>query len=212
MADQARDKNDARLTERGRATRNRILRAATDMMYVRGVAATTLDDVRTASGTSKSQLYRHYPDKDALMRDVVTLQASEVLEWHQQYLTRLKSLRGLERWRDALVERVALREGAYGCPLGSLASELADQDEGIRKTLAQHFEEWEGLLRAGLERARDSGTLRPDADPAALATGMMAAVQGGYLLAQTARDPGPMKLSLDMAIDHIRAYAADEGS
>lgn len=208
MADQARDDNGARLTERGRATRDRILRAATDMMYVRGVAATTLDDVRTASGTSKSQLYRHYPDKDALMRDVVARQASEVLEWNRQYLLRLKSVRGLERWRDAMVERVALREGAYGCPLGSLASELADQDETIRKTLAGHFEEWEGLIRAGLERARDSGALRPDADPAALATGLMAAVQGGYLLAQTARDPGPMKISLDMAIAHIRTYAA----
>ncbi|MER7742508.1 helix-turn-helix domain-containing protein, partial [Streptomyces sp. NPDC096538] len=69
MAGQVRDNGDPRLTERGRATRERILRAAADMMYVRGVALTTLDDVRAASGTSKSQLYRHYPDKDALMRD-----------------------------------------------------------------------------------------------------------------------------------------------
>ena len=210
MADQARDKDGARLTERGRATRERILRAATDMMYVRGVAATTLDDVRTASGTSKSQLYRHYPDKDALMRDVVALQAAEVLEWHRQYLTRVKSVRGLERWRDALVERVALRGGANGCPLGSLAGELADQDEELRVSLARHFAEWEDLLRAGLERMRNAGLLRPDADPAALATGLMAAVQGGYLLAQTTHDSGPMRIALDMAIDHVRAHASDE--
>lgn len=180
------------------------------MMYVRGVAATTLDDVRTASGTSKSQLYRHYPDKDALMRDVVGLRASEVLEWNRQYLMRLTSVRGLERWRDALVERVALRGGANGCPLGSLAGELADQDEELRVSLARHFAEWEDLLRAGFERMRDAGVLRPDADPAALATGLMAAVQGGHLLAQTAHDPGPMRIAMDMAIDHVRACASDE--
>lgn len=208
VAEQARDQNDSRLTERGRATRERILRAAADMMYVRGVSATTLDDVRAASGTSKSQLYRHYPDKDALVRDVVALQAAELLKRQHQLLQRLNSLRGLERWRDAMVEHNALRNGAYGCPLGSLASELADQDEEAREALARHFDSWAGLLRAGLERMKDSGVLRADADTGELATGLMAALQGGYLLAQTTQDVTPMKIALDMAIGHIRACAA----
>ncbi|MFJ4988868.1 TetR/AcrR family transcriptional regulator [Streptomyces sp. NPDC088732] len=63
-------------------------------MYVKGVAATTLDDIRTASGTSKSQLYRHYPDKDALARDVIALQATSVLERQHQLPQRLNSLWG----------------------------------------------------------------------------------------------------------------------
>lgn len=46
-----------RLTARGAVTRARILRSAADLMHVKGVAATTLEDVRAASGTSKSQLY-----------------------------------------------------------------------------------------------------------------------------------------------------------
>ncbi|KOV97934.1 TetR family transcriptional regulator [Streptomyces sp. NRRL WC-3723] len=214
VAEQARDKGDSRLTERGRATRERILRAATDMMYVKGVALTTLDDVRAASGTSKSQLYRHYPDKDALMRDVVAMQAAEVLERNHRLLQRLNSVRGLERWRDALLERNALHNGAYGCPLGSLASELADKDEEARKAIARHFATWEGLLAAGLARMKDSGVLREEADAGELATGLMAALQGGYLLAQTARDLTPMKIALDMAIAHVRTYAvpAEAGS
>jgi AcrR family transcriptional regulator len=48
-------------------------------MYVQGVGATTLDDVVRASGTSKSQFYRHFPDKQALVRDVIALQAENVL-------------------------------------------------------------------------------------------------------------------------------------
>ncbi|MFF3907803.1 TetR/AcrR family transcriptional regulator [Streptomyces sp. NPDC001848] len=207
MAEQARGKNDSRLTERGRATRERILRAAADMMYVKGVSSTTLDDVRAASGTSKSQLYRHYSDKDALVRDVVALQATELLKRQHQLLQRLNSLRGLERWRDAMVEHNALRNGAYGCPLGSLASELADQDEEARKAIARHFDSWEELLEAGLERMKDSGVLRVDADAGELATGLMAALQGGYLLAQTAQDVKPMRIALDMAIGHVKAYA-----
>jgi AcrR family transcriptional regulator len=207
MAEQASDENGSRLTERGRATRERILRAAADMMYVKGVNATTLDDVRAASGTSKSQLYRHYPDKDALVRDVVALQAVEVLERQHQLLRRLNSIRGLERWRDAVIENNALRNGAYGCRLGSLAGELADQDEEARQAIARHFETWEGLLEAGLARMKDSGVLRADVDAGELATGLMAALQGGYLLAQTARDVKPMRIALDMAIDHVKAHA-----
>jgi TetR/AcrR family transcriptional repressor of nem operon len=53
---------------------------------------------------------------------------------------------------------------------------------------------------------QDSGTLRrdADADADALATGLIAALQGGYLLAQTARDVRPMEVALDMALDHVR--------
>ena len=43
--------------------------------------------------------------------------------------------------------------------------------------------------------------------PGELATGLMAALQGGYLLAQTAQDVKPMRIALDMAIGHIKAYA-----
>ncbi|MET9356252.1 TetR family transcriptional regulator [Streptomyces sp. NPDC006617] len=211
MAGRVREDGDSRLTERGRATRERILTAAAEMMYVKGVALTTLDDVRAASGTSKSQLYRHYPDKDALMRDVVALRAAEVLERQYQHLQRLSSFRGLERWRDALIERNALHNGAYGCPLGSLASELADQDEEARRAMARHFAAWEGLLEAGLARMKDSGVLRADADVSGLATGLMAALQGGYLLAQTAQDVEPMRIALDMAIAHVKAHAAPAG-
>jgi AcrR family transcriptional regulator len=195
-----------RRTARGEATRARILRAAVDLMTVKGVAATTLDDVRAASSTSKSQLYHHYPDKDALVQDVIEFQAEEVLTTQGEQLRRLNSIRGLERWRDAIVQRSALRNGAYGCRLGSLASELSDQNERARSALAGHFETWQGLITDGLRRMRDAGKLRPDADPERLAIGLMGALQGGYLLAQTEHDVKPMRIALDMAIDHIRSY------
>lgn len=179
-------------------------------MYTRGVAQTTLADVQAASGTSKSQLYQHFVDKDALVREVVSQRASRLLERQQKRLQRLDSLRGLELWRDALVERNAIRNGAYGCELGSLAHELADQDEDARQALARYFSTWQGLIAEGIDRMRDNGTLRPDADPNTLAAGLMAALQGGYLLAQTARDVEPMRIALDMAISHVRTFATDK--
>lgn len=178
-------------------------------MFERGVASTSLNDVRTASETSKSQLYHHFADKEALVREVIAHRAGRLLESQHQRLQRLDSIRGLELWRDALVERNALSNGANGCPLGSLAAELADQDEQARQDIAQYFAAWQGFLSDGLRRMRDRGGLRPDADPDALATGLMAALQGGYLLAQTHRNVQPMGVALDMAISHVRFFAVD---
>ena len=50
---------------------------------------------------------------------------------------------------------------------------------------------------------RDSGKLKPEANPAELATAVIAALQGGLLLAQTTRSSRPLELALDMAIGHI---------
>jgi TetR/AcrR family transcriptional repressor of nem operon len=197
------------LTTRGAATRDRIVHGAADLMYVKGVNATTLDDVREATGTSKSQLYRHFADKEALVRAVIALRGQQVIERETDRLGRFSSFNGLVRWRNALIAANALQNGAYGCALGSMASEVADHDEQARVMLADLFRNWEGLIAAGLRRMQDKGTLTSSADPEQLAIGLMAALQGGYLLANTAHDVKPMEISLDLALDHLKSSLAE---
>ncbi|BBW99415.1 transcriptional regulator [Mycolicibacterium moriokaense] len=176
-------------------------------MHVQGVAATTIDDVLAASSTSKSQFYQHFEDKAELVYEVITLRADEVLSWQRLRLEKVDSFRGLRQWRDAVVQRCALRRGLWGCELGSLAAELSDSDDKARTSLSEHFTEWRTLLEAALNRMRDIGALRVDADTRALATGLLAAVEGGYLLSQTGRDPRLMQAALDMAIGHVASFA-----
>jgi TetR/AcrR family transcriptional repressor of nem operon len=185
-----------------------MISSAADLMYVRGVNAVTLDDVRESTGTSKSQLYKHFPaGKPELVRAVVALRAEQVLAREGQRLARLKSMSGLRRWRDALVQGAALQGGAYGCALGNLVVELSDQDDEARTSLSVHFAAWEGLLAAGFRRMQDDGILPDNAEPDVLATGLMAALQGGYLLAQADHDVAPMATALDMALAHIESLA-----
>jgi TetR/AcrR family transcriptional repressor of nem operon len=197
--------NGRRLTARGAKTRAKIVAAAADLMYVQGVGATTLDDVIAASGVSKSQLYHHFDGKEALVRAVVDHIGEFVIERERDALGRVSTLRGLRRWRDALVQNNAVRHGAYGCALGSLASEVADQDVLAREALARLFKEWEELLEGVLQRLQDKGTLPVDVSIDHLAVGLMAALQGGYLLSQTAGDITPMATAIDMALAHIES-------
>jgi TetR/AcrR family transcriptional repressor of nem operon len=209
MAEQGSTVRTRRLTSRGAATRARIVESASELMFAQGVTPTTLDEVMAASGTGKSQFYQHFSDKTDLAREVVAYRAARVLERERGYLDRVDTLAGLDRWRVAVVQRVTTRHGAYGCELGSLAAELADQDEDARVALARHFATWETLLVAALERMKGKHVLRDDADARALATGFMASLQGGYLLAQLAKDAAPMHTALEMAFDRVRSFAAD---
>ncbi len=175
-------------------------------MHVRGVGATTIDEVLAASATSKSQFYQHFDDKTDLVYDVITLRADEILSWQRLRLEKVDSFRGLYQWRDAMVQRCTLRRGLWGCELGSLAAELSDSDDKARISLAEHFAEWRAILAAALERMRDGGVLVADIDGPALATGLLAAVEGGYLLSQTAHDPRLMQTALNSAIGHVKCF------
>ena len=176
-------------------------------MYIQGVGATTLDDVIAASGVSKSQLYHHFAGKDALVRAVVAHVGEHVIQRERDALGHVSTIAGLRRWRDALVQNNALQHGAYGCALGSLASEVSDHDALARDALSQLFVAWQGLLAGVLRRLQDSGALSSDASVDQLATGLMGALQGGYMLAQTAHDVAPMATSIDMALAHIESLS-----
>ena len=209
MPSQSNGASRPRLTSRGAATRNRIVAAAAELMHVRGVASTTIDEVLAASATSKSQFYQHFDDKSDLVYEVITLRADEILSWQRLRLEKVDSLRGLHQWRDAMVQRCTLRRGLWGCELGSLAAELSDSDDKARVSLAEHFAEWRAILAAALERMRDAGVLKSDIDGPALATGLLAAVEGGYLLSQTAHDPRLMQTALNSAIGYVMSFRPD---
>jgi AcrR family transcriptional regulator len=194
----------SRLTARGAKTRSRIIATAADLMRVRGVGGTTLEDVVVASNVSKSQLYHHFEDKQALVRAVIEFVGDRRIDEERERLSKVMTFAGLRRWRNALVEQNALQEGKYGCMLGSLANEVADQDSIARKQLYDLFAAWQELFDDLLRRFQKAGLIPPEADVSELATGLLAAVQGGYLLAQTARDVTPMASAIDMTIAHLQ--------
>jgi TetR/AcrR family transcriptional regulator, transcriptional repressor for nem operon len=192
-------------TARGAATRSRVVSAAADLIYARGVDRTSLGDVMAESGVSKSQLYHYFDDKDALVLEVINLQTERVLHAQQPHLGALDSLKALRLWRHVMV-RLNKRAGSRGCPIGSLASELANDSEAARKRLAASFAMWGDSIEQGLAKMRERGALSPSANPHELAVALLSAVQGGFLLSKTTQTSRPLEIAIDMAIDHIARH------
>jgi TetR/AcrR family transcriptional repressor of nem operon len=140
------------------------------------------------------------------VHEVIALQACELLEPHRQQLRRFDSFQRLQRWRDCIVKQDMLARAAI---LAACAGEPANSQEEC-PALVEQFEEWEKLLADGLRRMRAVGALCADVEPEKLATGIMAALQGGYLLARVARDNGPLTIALDMAISQVKSFCREE--
>ncbi len=192
-------------TSRGALTRQRIVDSTIRLVYAKGVESTSLDDVCGAAEVSKSQLYHYFEDKDALVRDVISAQAAGVLAAQGAALTKLDSLAALRRWCDSIL---ALNRGTAngGCPIGSLANELANKSEQARALLVGGFNSWEDRLAEGFAKMQENGELGNSAVPRDLATGVLCAVQGGLLLAKTSRSEGPLKVALALAYECVASH------
>src|SRR3954447_22203911 len=129
-------------TDRGRATRERILDAASELFYRQGVGATGLDQVIAASATGKGQLYHYFADKRALIHAVVERQVDTVIAAQQARLEQLSGPADVRAWAGELVAAYRDADHPVRCPLGALVAELAEGDPEARAALDAGFGRW----------------------------------------------------------------------
>jgi AcrR family transcriptional regulator len=163
-----------------------------------------IDNVLEASGSSRAKLYHCFPDRGAVVDAAVAYLIAELLGAQEAMLADLDTLDGLQVWARAVSE--ASSDG-QGVGVGLLVSELADHSEELRQRLDQALQVWAGYLAASLGRMQDHGELAADANPGMLAVGLLAALQGGLVLAKTARDASRMRAAMDMALAQVAAAA-----
>src|SRR5580698_6476970 len=112
-----------RLTAKGARVRARIVEEAAALIHQRGVAGTTLEDVKVAAEVSGSQMYHYFPDKDELVQAVIDYQAESIVNRQRHALC---GANGVEAWRNMVITAAKRTKGKGGCQLGSLVGQLAE--------------------------------------------------------------------------------------
>jgi AcrR family transcriptional regulator len=181
-------------TAKGRATVQRVLDAACDLFAHQGIRATTLDQVGARSGTGRGQLYLYFAGKADLVAAVVAQQVQRVLDVQQPQLAAVSTAADVRAWCGA-AEQWYRSDVPVRCPIGSLVHELGE-DDAARAALADGFERWRAALAGALRRVRDRGELAAGADPDTAAAALLAAYQGGVLLAGATGDLGALRHAL----------------
>lgn len=195
-----------KLTEKGQATRARILEQAAELIHTKGVAATNNEQLRRVTGISGSQLNHYFPTKESLVMAVIEWQTEQVMRFYgSEQFAGFDTIEALRAWVDYYVTH----ESAYrdGCTLGSLASQIIKSDLQVHDELARAFDQWRNIFRDGLRRMQGLGRLSATADPTQLADLLLSTFQGGMLLTQVQQDVTPLKNALHAAINHVQTFA-----
>jgi AcrR family transcriptional regulator len=194
-------------TRRGRESRERIIECAAALIAERGVDHVGLDDVLSAAGVGKGQLYHYFTDRDALVEAAVARRCGHVQEALVHLFGGLDSLAELEQALGAFV--AIYEETVAGCPIGRIAADVAGRNEGAHRQVAIAFDNWQSLFADLFIRLRARGDLHPDAEPAELATALLASLEGGQILSQTRNDASSLRIAIAAALGHIRTFSAD---
>jgi AcrR family transcriptional regulator len=133
---------------RSHAARARALTVASALFYAHGVRAVGMEQIVEESGVAKTTIYRHFPNKDALVEAFLK---KEDVEFWSQWDAVTATARTPAEQLDALCEWVAARvtrDGYRGCPQVNVAAELADPAHPARLVARRHKAEMHRRLAA----------------------------------------------------------------
>ncbi|ASD23652.1 TetR family transcriptional regulator [Cryobacterium sp. LW097] len=199
---------ETKITARGRATRQRIIEATGEQILAAGIGGTTLDTVRAATLTSKSQLFHYFPGgKTELVREVATWEGRQLLAAQEPHIHDLSTWESWNAWRAALVDYY-LGLGRWACPIGSLATQAAMTDPDLEAFFSASMAQWRDTLAAGVTKMQAGGLIDQAVDPQRIAVVILAAIQGGLVLSQPMRSAWPLEAALDSALEPLHQAAA----
>jgi TetR/AcrR family transcriptional regulator, transcriptional repressor for nem operon len=190
-------------TRRGQASRERLVEAALAAVVDHGVKQMRVDEVLAAAGSSKSQMYHYFSDRDALIDAAVARRCQGFLDLLGHAFAGVSSLETLGSVLEGFVSDYATH--LSGCPVGTLASELTAGPEPARQTTVEAFGAWEDYLAAALQRIQDAGELRAECDAGELALGLLAGLEGGMFLSQVRRSERPLRIALETALAYLES-------
>jgi AcrR family transcriptional regulator len=156
-----------------------LLTAAKELVWERGVAATSPSMVLARSGQKQGALYHYYPEKRAWAEAAIQALAADLMsETEELFAVHGKGLAALRAY--LLTPRSSLR----GCRLGRLAFDPGVMnDPALRAPVQRYFEWLRGLLRQSLAEAG----CRPELQEEMVET-ICAVVQGGYVTSRLGDD------------------------
>jgi AcrR family transcriptional regulator len=198
----------SRLREDAQATRETLLEAAFDEMYLNGFRAARLDEILRSSGVTKGALYYHFGSKQGLGYAVVEERVKPLVR--ERYIGPFKSvddpIEGLKRMGLRMQEELE-KKGILlkGCPVNNLVTEMSGVDEGFRSRLEEILDEWKDTISEGLRRGQLHGLVREDIDAAAVATFYVASYQGACGFAKNAHDIEPFVACRKGLDDHLES-------
>lgn len=202
----------------GAKTRERLLDAAEGLIFDHGFSATSVDRVIERAGVTKGAFFHHFKSKAELGRSVIQRHAEREMADCDRILARAERLAG-DPLQQVLIfiglvleDLEGLENPVPGCLFASyLYQRLAYPDE-VAKTTARTLTYWRDAIARKLAEAGEAHPPQTEVVPEDLADALLAAIEGGYVLAKARRDPDVIRRQLRQFRGHLALlYGMDPG-
>lgn len=172
-------------------TRTKIISKAAQLFNLKGYNGTSISDIMRATDLEKGGIYNHFSSKDE-----IALAAFEYAyeQQSQHYAEAVRAVRGqptrqLRAMIDVFVEDFENPVIAGGCIVMNTAIESDDSHAELKARAAVAMDEWRDLIQRIVVKGINKGEFRPEIESAALASLIIASLEGGLMMSKLYNDP-----------------------
>jgi TetR/AcrR family transcriptional regulator, transcriptional repressor for nem operon len=191
----------------GAVTRSAILDAAETLVYERGFAGMTIDQLLAKTGISKGSFFYHFKSREDLGEALAAHYAARDTGSLQKLMGRAERLatdpvEQVALFTGLVIEAIHEAHGVTGCIYGAYAGELQSVSGASREIVAQGFALYRDVLAKKFEAALATRKTLVPVTAESLADLFMT-IYVGALLAGRATNEGD---SLTNQLEHYRNY------
>ena len=191
-------------------TRARLIESARYLFWERGFAGTSMADLLGHAEVNSGSFYHFFESKEALLREVLQTYlgglrpviVDPAFAQTEEPVGRIFAI--LAGYR----ERILQTDCKYGCPIGRLALEIDPENRPAHQLIAENFQGWIGAVRECVEQMQDR--LPAGTDTEALATYVLAVMEGGVMLSRSYGSVEPFDRSVAQLREHFRLLLGDQ--
>ena len=187
--------------------RERILRVALDLFHGRGFKGVSMEDVASAAGIKKANLFHYYPTKEDLGLAVLCRRTDCQKEMvREKFSDKGDPIRTVESMFLDSLARMKENRCSRGCFLGNLAQEISDYNEKLRRKVAECFGFWVQELASFLGCWQAKGYFRKNLRPRESAEAILSLLEGATLFSKANKQVGAIENARRMVAVYLGGY------
>lgn len=170
-------------------TRQRILLAAFREIHLCGYQAASIQNIIDQAGVTKGALYHHFASKHEMVLALIEEVYATYVEttFIQPMRESDDPVTTLVETLNAAQEKMSEQDVSLGCPLDSLAQEMAPIDPDIQHKVETLYQQKQLALIEAFRRGQAAGKIRQDISARSISLMFLATLQGCMGIAKSMR-------------------------
>ncbi|MEQ9619295.1 MAG: TetR/AcrR family transcriptional regulator [Deltaproteobacteria bacterium] len=191
-----------------RKSKDKILESAKKLFHLKGFYQTSIDEILSDSGVTKSNFYYHFKSKEELgliyLDRRIKQYETEVLSTTLENNSESPASRIDKFYKKVKTFHTDL-SCVKGCPFGNLAIEMSGANENFRERLSTFFRRWEKSIEECIEEGMSNGEFRSDISPKIMSRLILSHLEGAVMMVKTHRSIDPLSSGSETMIKLLKA-------